>query len=40
MENNRIYFDKITYEKISENEMNVYVFMEESGNELKFNFRK
>ena len=40
MENNRIYFDKITYEKISENEMNVYVFMEENGNELKFNFGK
>ena len=40
MENNRIYFDKITYEKVSENEINVYVFMEENGNELKFNFRK
>jgi hypothetical protein len=40
IENNRVYFDKITYEKISENEMNVYVFMEENGNELKFNFRK
>jgi hypothetical protein len=40
MENNRIYFDKITYEKVSDSEMNVYVFMEESGDELKFNFKK
>jgi hypothetical protein len=28
------------YEKVSENEMNVYVFMEESSEELKFNFKK
>ncbi len=30
----------IHYEKVSESEMNVYVFMEESGEELKFNFKK
>jgi len=40
IEKNRIYFDKITYEKVSDSEMNVYVFMEENGNELKFNFKK
>lgn len=40
IEKNRVYFDKITYEKVSDNEMNVYVLMEENGEELKFNFKK
>ncbi len=40
IEKNRVYFDNITYEKVSDNEMNVYVLMEESGEELKFNFKK
>ncbi len=30
----------IHYEKASNSEMNVYVFIEESGEELKFNFKK
>lgn len=40
IEKNKVYFDNITYEKISDTEMNVYVLMEESGEELKFNFKK
>lgn len=41
--NNAIYFDGMTFEKISENEMNVYVLMHEkdgSSNEMKFNYKK
>jgi hypothetical protein len=40
---NTIYFDGMTFDKISENEMNVYVLMSEkdgSKNELKFNYKK
>lgn len=40
IEENRFYFDKITYEKINENQMRVYVLMEETGEELIFNFKK
>ena len=36
----KFYFDKITYEKIDDNHMIVYVLMEESGEELIFNFKK
>lgn len=40
IDKNRIYFDKITYEKISDKEMNVYVYDEESKRELQFNLKK
>ncbi|CCG54489.1 Protein of unknown function precursor [Flavobacterium indicum GPTSA100-9 = DSM 17447] len=40
IDKNRIYFDKITYEKISDQEMNVYVYDEESKRELQFNLKK
>lgn len=40
IDGNKFYFDKITYEKINENQMRVYVLMEESGEELIFNFKK
>ena len=35
-----VYFDKFTFEKISDNEINIYVVFEESGKEMKFNFKK
>jgi hypothetical protein len=35
-----VYFDKFTFEKISDNEINIYVVFEDSGKEMKFNFRK
>ena len=35
-----VYFDKFTFEKISDNEINLYVVFEESGKEMKFNFKK
>lgn len=39
-EGNRFYFDGITYEKIGENTLNVYVYFEESKEEIKFSFTK
>ena len=36
----KFYFDKITYEKIDDHHMIVYVLMEETGEELIFNFKK
>ena len=35
-----VYFDKFTFEKISDNEINIYVVFEDSGKEMKFNFKK
>ncbi len=40
IDGNKFYFDKITYEKIDENHMIVYVWMEENNEELIFNFKK
>ena len=40
IENNRIYFDGLTYEKIGKTSMNVYVYLEESKEEIKFSFTK
>lgn len=40
IDKNRIYFDQFTFEKISDNEMNIYVVFEESGKEMKFNYRR
>ena len=42
IENNKVYFDQFTFEKVSENEMNLYVVIEENGTseEVKFNYKK
>lgn len=40
VEENRVYFDQFTFEKVSDMEMNLYVVFEESGEEIKFNFKK
>ena len=40
IDGNKFYFDKITYEKIDDNHMIVYVWMEENNEELIFNFKK
>lgn len=40
IEGNRIYFDRITYERISKNKMNVYVYEDDAKTELKFEFVK
>ena len=43
IENNKVYFDQLTFEKISDNEMNVYVVIgDDNGNqeEVKFNYKK
>ncbi len=43
LDGNRIYFDQFTFEKISENEMNVYVVIGDSVStekEVKFNYKK
>ena len=40
MEDNRFYFDGITYEKINDKTLNVYVYLEESKEEIKFSFTK
>ncbi len=43
VEKNRVYFDELTFEKISDTEMNVYVVIndkDESGGEVKFNYIK
>lgn len=39
-EKNRMYFDNFTFEKISENEVNVYAYFEDSKEEVVFNFKK
>lgn len=40
IEKNRIYFDMLTYEKVSDTEINVYVYDEDSKKEMKFNLKK
>ncbi|AXO80903.1 hypothetical protein DZC78_11075 [Olleya aquimaris] len=42
IEDNRVYFDQFTFEKISDSEINIYVVVEENGNteEVKFNYKK
>lgn len=40
IEKNRVYFDGLTYENVSETAMNVYVYFEESKEEIKFIFTK
>lgn len=39
-ENNRMYFDNFTFEKISDNEVNLYAYFEDSKEEVVFNFKK
>ncbi len=43
IEKNRVFFDQMTFEKISDNEMNVYVVIgnkDGSGDEVKFNYKR
>ncbi|WP_054852182.1 DUF6265 family protein [Olleya sp. ITB9] len=42
IEDNRVYFDQFTFEKISDSEINIYVVVEDNGNteEIKFNYKK
>jgi hypothetical protein len=40
IEDNKVYFDQFTFERVNKNEINVYVVFEESGEEVKFNFKK
>ena len=43
LEGNKIYFDDLTFEKISDNEINIYVVIEEKNGkkeEVKFNYKK
>ena len=43
IEDNKVYFDGLTFEKINDNEMNVYVVIEEKDGkqeEVKFNYKK
>ncbi len=42
LEENHAYFEDMTFERVSENEMNVYVVLGEDGSEgeVKFNFKK
>lgn len=42
IEDNRVYFDQFTFEKISDSEINIYVVVEDNGNteEVKFNYKK
>lgn len=42
IENNRVYFDEFTFEKISDTEINIYVNIEDNGKteEVKFNYKK
>ena len=35
-----MYFDNFTFEKVSDNEVNVYAYFEESKEEVVFNFKK
>lgn len=39
---NRVYFNGFTFERINENEMNIYVIIEDNGitEEMKFNYKK
>ena len=39
-EKNRMYFDNFTFEKVSDNEVNVYAYFEKSKKEVVFNFKK
>lgn len=39
-EKNRMYFDNFTFEKVSDNEVNVYAYFEDSKEEVVFNFKK
>ncbi|WP_438965049.1 DUF6265 family protein [Flavobacterium sp.] len=39
-EGNRMYFDNFTFEYISENEVNLYAYFEDSKEEVVFNFKK
>ncbi|MBU2938231.1 hypothetical protein KO494_01640 [Lacinutrix sp. C3R15] len=42
IEKNRVYFDQFTFEKINENEINIYVIVEDNGKseEIKFNYKR
>lgn len=42
IEGNRAYFDQFTFEKVNDNEMNIYVVIEEKGQEeeIKFNYKR
>lgn len=40
IDKNRVNFEHFTFEKISENEINIYVIFESSGEEMKFNYKK
>ncbi|WGD35648.1 DUF6265 family protein [Olleya sp. YS] len=42
IENNRVYFDQFTFEKISDSEINIYVVIEDNGEteEVAFNYKK
>lgn len=43
IEENRVYFDDLTFERISENEINIYVFLlvdDGKREEVKFNYKK
>lgn len=39
-EKNRMYFDNFTFEKVSDREVNVYAYFEDSKKEVVFNFKK
>ncbi len=39
-EKNRMYFDHFTFEKVSDNEVNLYAYFEDSKEEVVFNFKK
>ena len=39
-EGNRMYFDNFTFEYVSENEVNLYAYFEDSKEEVVFNFKK
>lgn len=36
----RVYFDQFKFERVSENEMNLYVVFEKTGEEIKFNYKR
>ncbi len=40
VEENKVFFNQFTFEKVSDNEMNIYVVFEETGKEMKFNYKK
>jgi len=42
VEGNRVYFDQFTFERISDNEINLYVVISDKGKEeeVKFNYRR